>query len=262
LSRPFLVLQLSDPHIGAEWGDGDPVARLGDTVAAVHALEPRPDAVLISGDLADNGADAEYEQLRELVARLDTPLYALPGNHDDRAALRRHFDVPGAGDEPLQYAVELGPLRLVALDSMRVGEDRGELDAERLAWLQEALADAPETPTVIALHHPPLTTGIPAFDEFVLPLPDQRRLGNVVERHPQVCRIVAGHLHLAVAAELRGRSVLVAPSTYVQARLDFRADEIRFSSEPPGFAVHTLLDGELVSHVQAVEARGPLSQAP
>ena len=252
MSRPFLVVQLSDPHVGADWGDGDPVATLADTVAAVRALEPNPDAVLISGDLADNAADAEYEQLRELVSRIDAPLYVLPGNHDDRAALRRHFGVSGADDQPVQYAVDVGPVRLAVVDSMRVGEDRGELDVDRLAWLEEALADAPETPTVLALHHPPLTTGIPGFDEMGLPPADQETLGMVVERHSQVSRIVAGHLHRPVAAELHGRSVLVAPSTYVQARLDFGAEEIRFSAEPPGFAVHALLDGELVSHVQVV----------
>jgi 3',5'-cyclic-AMP phosphodiesterase len=253
VSRPFLVVQLSDPHVGADWaGDLDPVGRLAETVAAVRALEPKPDAVLITGDLADHAADAEYEQVRELVAPIDAPLYVLPGNHDDRAALRRHFELPGTGDQPLQYAVDLGPLRLVVLDTKCPGEDRGQLDAERLAWLQATLAEAPETPTVLALHHPPFTTGIAAFDVIGLAPADQRALGDVVARHPHVRRIVAGHFHLAVAAGLRGRSVVVAPSTYVQAKLEFGVEEARLTAEPPGFAVHTLVDGELVSHVQAV----------
>jgi 3',5'-cyclic-AMP phosphodiesterase len=253
VSRPFLLVQLSDPHVGAEWGGGvDPVARLAETVAAVRALEPSPDAVLISGDLADNGADAEYEQVRELVGRIEAPLHPLPGNHDDRAALRRLFGLPGAGDQPVQYAADLGPLRLVVVDTVRAGEDRGELDLDRLGWLEATLAEAPERPTMLALHHPPVRTGIAAIDEIGLPPADQRALGDVVARHPQVRGIVGGHLHLAVAAELRGRSVLVAPSTFVQAELDFDAHEISLSAEPPGFAVHTFLDGELVSHVQAV----------
>ena len=252
MSRPSLVVQLSDPHIGADWGDEDPVARLAATVAEVRALEPSPAAVLISGDLADHAADAEYEQLRELLAPIDAPLYALPGNHDGRAALRRHFDTPGADDEPLQYAVDVGPLRLVSLDTVVPGEDRGELDAARLGWLQTTLADAPETPTIVALHHPPLTTGASIFDEIGLAPADQLALGEVVRRHPQVRRIVAGHLHWTVTADLDGCGVLVAPSTYLQAELDFDADEIRLSAEPPGFVVHAWLDGELVSYVRAV----------
>jgi 3',5'-cyclic-AMP phosphodiesterase len=250
--RPFLLVQLSDPHVGADWGGGDSVAGLAAAVECVRTLVPNPDAVLVSGDLADHAADAEYEQVRRLLAPLEAPLYVLPGNHDDRLALRRHFGVPGAGQEPVQYAVDLGPLRLVVLDSKRVGEERGELDAGRLAWLEATLAAAPDVPTLLALHHAPLETGIPGFDQDGLPPEDRRALGKVVEAHPQVHRIVAGHMHRTMSAQLGGRSVLVVPSTYVQARLDFGADEIQLADEPSGFAVHAVLDGELVSHVQPV----------
>jgi 3',5'-cyclic-AMP phosphodiesterase len=249
---PFLLVQLSDPHVGADWGFGDPVAKLAAAVESVRDHVGSPDAVLISGDLAEHGAADEYERVRDLVGRLDAPLYVLPGNHDDRATLRRRFGLPGAGAEPVQYAVELGPLRLVVLDSTRPGEDPGELDADRLAWLEATLAAAPDVPTLLALHHPPVAIGIPAFDAIGLPTADRDALGEVVRAHPQVRGIVAGHVHRSVAAELGGRTVLAAPSTYVQARLDFGAEEIRFSDDPPGFAVHALLDGELVSHVQPV----------
>jgi 3',5'-cyclic-AMP phosphodiesterase len=250
--RPFLLVQLSDPHVGADWGGGDSVAMLAAAVASVRDLVPNPDAVLVSGDLADHAADAEYEQVRELLAPLEAPLYVLPGNHDDRLALRRHFGVPGAGQEPVQYAADLGPLRLVVLDSKRPGEERGELDADRLAWLEATLAAAPDVPTLLALHHPPLETGIPGFDEDGLPAADRLALGELVAAHPQVRRIVAGHFHRTSTAELGGRSVLVVPSTYVQARLEFGVEEIQISDEPSRFAVHAVLDGELVSHVQPV----------
>jgi 3',5'-cyclic-AMP phosphodiesterase len=252
MKRPFLLVQLSDPHVGAEWGDGDSVAMLAAAVESVRALVPNPDAVLISGDLADHAVDVEYEQVRELLAPVEAPLYVLPGNHDDRLALRRHFDVPGADGQPVQYAADLGPLRLVVLDSTRAGEDRGELDADRLAWLEATLAAAPGIPTLLALHHPPLATGIPGFDKVGLPPADRRALGMVIEAHPQVRRIVAGHMHRTISAELVGRNVLAVPSTYVQARLEFGAEEIRLSAEPCGFAVHAVLDGALVSHVQPV----------
>jgi 3',5'-cyclic-AMP phosphodiesterase len=229
---------------------------LAAAVASVRALEPNPDAVLISGDLADHAADVEYEQVIELLAPLDAPLYVLPGNHDDGRAMSRHFDVPGTDGRPVQYAADLGALRLVVLDSTRAGEDSGELDANRLAWLEATLAAAPRVPTLLALHHPPLATGIPGFDKVGLPKPDRRALGGVIEAHPQVRRIVAGHMHRTLTGELRGRNVLAVPSTYVQGRLEFGAEEIQVSDEPCGFAVHALFDGELVSHVQPVHS-GP-----
>ncbi|HYZ19263.1 MAG TPA: metallophosphoesterase [Gaiellaceae bacterium] len=247
-----MLVQLSDSHIGADWGDGDSVPRLAAAVAAVLAVVPSPEAVLVSGDLVDHGADAEYEQVRELLAPLEASLYVLPGNHDDRSALRRHFDVPGADAEPVQYAVGLGALRLVVIDTTRAGEERGDLDARRLAWLQATLAEDPDVPTLVAMHHAPVVTGIPGFDELALPPDDRRAFGEVVARHPHVRRIVAGHMHRTLSAGLAGRSVLVAPSTYVQARLELGAQEIELSSEPRGFAVHAFLDGELVSHVQLV----------
>jgi Icc protein len=252
MSRPFVLAQLSDPHIGAEWVDEDPGALLAAAVAAVRSMRPRPDAVLVSGDLAENATDAEYERVRELFAPLQAPLYVLPGNHDDRRALRRHFGVPGTGGDPIQYSVDLGALRLVVLDTTRPGEDPGALDAGRLGWLDAELAAPPQLPTLVAMHHPPLVIGAPAWDEIGLPAADRRALGEVVARHRQVRRLVAGHVHRPITGELAGRPVLAVPSTYVQARLNLGAEEIEFSAEPAGFAVHALLDGELISHVQPV----------
>ena len=254
MSRPFLLIQLSDPHIGASWGDGDPVAKFAAAIDGVLALERSPDAVLVSGDLADHAADGEYEELRALLGRIEAPLYVLPGNHDDRDALRRHFGVPGAGGEPVQYAVELGPMRLVVLDTTVPGQDGGRLDDGRLNWLDAELEAAPGVPTVVAMHHPPFAIGIPAWDAIGLPPADRQRLGEILGRHPHVQRVVAGHVHRAIAAELAGRPVLSVPSTYVQGLLDFGATELELSDDPPGFGVHALVDGKLVSHVQPVRA--------
>jgi 3',5'-cyclic-AMP phosphodiesterase len=253
MKRPFLLGQLSDPHIGADWGGGDPLAKLARVIDAVRAMRPAPDAVLVSGDLSEHATDAEYEQVRELLAPLETPLYVLPGNHDDGRALHRHFGVPGGGGEPVQYSVVLGPLRLVVLDTTRPGEDPGALDAARLDWLDAELAQAPELPTLIAMHHPPLATGVPAWDELGLPAADRRALAGVIERHRQVRRLVAGHVHRVMTADLAGRPVMTVPSTLIQGRLNIGSHEIELDpGEPSGFALHAMVDGQLVSHLQPV----------
>jgi 3',5'-cyclic-AMP phosphodiesterase len=252
MTRPFLLVQLSDPHVGASWVGRDPVAGLRAAVQSVLRLPDRPDAVLMSGDLAEHGADAEYEIVRDLLSQLGAPVHVLPGNHDDRDTLRRHFDLPGAAGAPVQYAVDLGPLRLVVLDSTRPGEDWGELDASRLGWLDAELAGAPDHATLIALHHPPASTGNAAWDEIGLRVPDRLALGEVLERHPHVRRVLAGHVHRPMTSEIAGRAVFAVPSTYAATRLKFNSGEIELAAEPPGFAVHALLDGELASHVQPV----------
>jgi Icc protein len=258
MTRPFLLAQLSDPHIGADWGDGDPVARFAAAVETVRAMRAPPHAVLVSGDLAEHATDAEYEQVKELLGRLEAPLYVLPGNHDDRRQLHRHFGVPGAGGEPVQYAVDLGAFRLVVLDTTRPGEDPGALDAARLEWLDAELAAAPELPTLVAMHHPPVVTGVPAWDELGLPAADRSALAAVISRHCQVRRLVAGHVHRVITGDLAGRPVLTVPSTLIQARLNIGSHEIELVREPAGFALHAMVDGELVSHVQPVyPAEGP-----
>jgi Icc protein len=251
VSPPFLLAQLSDPHIGADWAGGDPAAGLAAAVECVRAISPQPDAVLVTGDLADHAGDAEYERARELLAPLGTP-YVLPGNHDDRATLRRHFGLPGTGAEPIHYAVDLGPLRLIVLDSTLPGEDPGALDGEQLAWLQDALEASPGRPALLAMHHPPLRTGIAVWDDMGLAEPSRQALAEIVSRHAQVQRIVAGHVHRAITATLAGRSVLTVPSTYVQGRLDFTMREAELGPDPAGFAIHAVLDGELSSHLQPV----------
>jgi Icc protein len=220
------------------------VPRFAAAVEAVRSLAP--DAVLLSGDLAENAADQEYEQLREILEPLGVPAYVLPGNHDDGHALHRHFGVP----DPVRYSVDLGALRLVVLDSTIPGEDAGALGPDQLAWLDAELEAGPDALTLIALHHPPFVTGMRPLDELGLPAADRRALGEVLERHRQVRRVVAGHFHRVLTGDLAGVPVMTVPSTYVQFRLNFAAQEIEIAATPAGFGVHAVVDGELISHIE------------
>jgi Icc protein len=251
MSSPFRLVQLSDPHIGADWAEGDPTARLAAAVESVRALG-QPDAVLVSGDLADHGSDGEYDVVRELLAPLRAPVHVVAGNHDDRAVLRRHFDLPGTDGEPVQYSSDLGSLRLVVVDTTIPGEDPGALDSGRLEWLDAELAAAPEAPTVVAMHHPPILTGSRVWDDLGLPLADRVGLRDVIARHRHVRRVVAGHVHRAMIGELAGTPMLTVPSTYVQARLNFDSQELELTPDPAGFGVHVVVDGGLTSHVEPV----------
>ncbi len=248
--KPFVLVQLSDPHIGAAWISADPLTRLRAAVEAMRSRLGVPDAVVITGDLAEHASADEYAQVREELASLRGPVGVVPGNHDDRSALRRAFDLPGKDADPIRYCVDVGPLRLVMLDSTIPGEDGGELGSEQLSWLETTLADAPERPTLLLMHHPPLLTGMTPWDKIGLAERSRLDLAAIATRNPQVRAILAGHIHRPMVGSIGGRVAVAAPSTYVQARLDLAAEKLVFAEEePPALAVHTLLDGELVSHV-------------
>ncbi|HWC49847.1 MAG TPA: phosphodiesterase [Solirubrobacterales bacterium] len=246
---PVLLAQLSDLHICDEWEGVDPVAQVERVVEAIRALPNRPDAVLVSGDLADDGSLENYARARELMERLDAPLYVLAGNHDDRGRLREAFALPGAGDEPINYTAEVGGLRLVLFDSIVPGRDAGEYSQEQLRWLDETLLEQPEAPTLLALHHSPLPTGVPEWDAINLTAADREALAEVVARHPQLRVIVGGHLHRTAAGAVGGCAVLSAPSACLQVRPNYEHDEVDFVG-PPGFALHVLRGGELSSQVE------------
>lgn len=252
MAKPNLLVQLSDLHIGGNERGLDPVPRLEAVIEAVRSLPNRPDAALVSGDLTDDGAAEGYRIAGEMLARLEVPLHVIPGNHDDRGRLRKAFDLPGTGEEPVNYSRWVGELRLVAFDSIVPGQDPGDFPPEQLRWLDEELAAEPEAPTLLALHHPPLSTGIAEWDAINLSTSQREALAEVVARHPQLRAIVGGHLHRVAASALAGRPVLAAPSTYWQVRPDFEEGNEVHVVDTPGFAIHALRAGELYSQAESV----------
>ena len=215
---------------------------------AVGALRPAPNALVVTGDVAESGAAREYERARELLAPLTMPVHAIPGNHDDAGELRAVF----GGDGPHGFGVRVGGIRLVAMDSTRPGHDDGSLSADRLAWLGEQLAVEPATPTVVGMHHPPLLTGIPSLDVLGLPEDNRRALAEVLAANPQVRRVVAGHVHRAAFATLGHCGVVACPASFLEARLEIGGTILDLAEAAPGFALHVALGDECATHVQVV----------
>jgi Icc protein len=255
---PKLLVQLSDTHIRMPgelaYRRVDTAAFLTQAIVSVLALAQAPEAVLVTGDLTDFGRAAEYAHLRSLLAPLACPVYLMPGNHDDRSELRRAFPehawLRQSGDAFLQYVVDLGGLRLVAIDTSVTKAPHGELGEEHLAWLDAALAEDRATPTIVAMHHPPFATFIGHMDEIGL-RQGERGLAAVIERHPQVERIVCGHLHRSIQTRFAGTIAMTAPSTAHAVTLDLTNNAAsEFAMQPPGFLVHAWSEtGRVVSHL-------------
>jgi 3',5'-cyclic AMP phosphodiesterase CpdA len=207
-----------------------------------------PDALLIGGDVADGADDREYARAAELLGRLPMPVFVLPGNHDDPARLAALL---GVAEAP--FAVEVGGgVRLVGLDTTVVGSGSGALDADARAWLADTLAAAPEAPTIVALHHPPVVIGFDCLDEIRLDPDDARAFAAIVADAPQVVRVVAGHVHRTVFGMIGGRPFAACPSTYLQARLALDGGPLEMVPEPPAMFLHVWRDGELVTHVHPI----------
>jgi 3',5'-cyclic-AMP phosphodiesterase len=250
-----LIAQLSDPHVDVGPGGTGSAEALEAAVRAVLALDPAPDAVLVSGDLTHLSDARSYERVRELLAPLPMPVHVLPGNHDDREALRAWFtdDRPeGAHGDPFHYTVQCGVVRLVVCDTTQPGRADGRLSTEALAWFEAQVAAEPTAPTIVAMHHAPLLTGIGPMDAIGLPAADREALGSLLSRFEHVRRVVAGHVHRAAFGMLGGCPVFACPSTHLQIKLD-PGPEIVLEPAPPSFALHAaLLGGGIVTLVQPV----------
>lgn len=257
--KRFLLAQVSDMHIKAggnlSYRVVDTESSLARCIRAVEALPQRPDAAIFTGDLTDFGRPAEYDNLRRLLAPLSMPVFLLPGNHDEPQNLRAAFPSHAylrQSEHFVDFAIDDFPLRIVALDSTVPRESGGALRDAQLTWLDATLAAAPRKPTIVALHHPPFSTGIGHMDR--IGLADPGPLEAVIARHPHVERVIAGHVHRAIVKRFAGTIASTAPSPSHQVALDLADDAAsRFVLEPPGFQLHLWREGAgVVSHTAAI----------
>jgi 3',5'-cyclic-AMP phosphodiesterase len=258
----MLIAQITDTHVQMPGGlldrNYDTAANLERAVHHLNAMTPRIDVVLLTGDAVDAGTPGEYARLREILSGLQAPLFVIPGNHDERDAMRRAFEpdgyLPHAGF--LQYTLEDWPVRLIALDTLIAGEHGGRLCDTRLQWLAARLREAPDRPTVIFMHHPPFRTGLAVMDAMGFDGADA--LARVVEANPQVRQIIAGHIHRPIMTRFGGTIASVCPSTAQQAALDLRPNPYLAVVMEPAAAALLWWDeagGTLVHHLSQIGTR-------
>jgi 3',5'-cyclic-AMP phosphodiesterase len=253
-----IIAQITDTHIREAgtlaYRRVETGGYLARAVEHLLAMTPRPDVVLATGDLVDTGGVAEYRRLRTLLRPLPMPVYLIPGNHDDRTALREVFaDQPYLPREGfLHFVVEGWPVRLIGLDTLVPGNGSGLMCADRLGWLAARLDEAPDRPTVIFMHHPPFATGIVHMD--ALGLAGAEGLAAIVARHPEVERVLCGHLHRPIQVRWAGTVASTAPSTAHQVVLDLAEDAAAtFAMEPPACQLHVWRAGTgLISHTSYI----------
>jgi Icc protein len=266
-AHPILIAQISDLHVkppGAlAYGKVDTAAALARCITELNRLAPRPELVVISGDLADTPRAEEYGHLATLLAPLAIPYAAIPGNHDDRGLLRAALpEQPYASaDGALNSLHRVGDLDVVLIDSSVPGAPHGELDAATLAWLDATLAASATRPALLFLHHPPFVTGIAHMD--AQNLRNAADLAVVLQRHPRARLVAAGHVHRATLTTFAGVAATICPAPNHAVALDLDARlPPSFRVEPPAFHLHAWFSGKgygsvVTHHVPIGDFDGP-----
>jgi 3',5'-cyclic-AMP phosphodiesterase len=251
------LVHLSDTHIlptpdDRLYGSVDTLANLRDVLDRIAAANLRPDAIIVSGDLANGGEEDSYRRLRLVLdaarERFGAPLFVAMGNHDARGPMRVGLLNEPASDEPYDYVGWVDDLRIVVLDSSVPGSAAGDLDAGQLAWLRSVLSETAAEGTLIVLHHPPMFGPVPVINALVLRNPEA--LADAI-RDTDVIGVLAGHAHHPIVGSLAGVPCFAAPATAYTVD-PLTAGMMLRGVEGPGFGVVHLYSRAMVASAVAL----------
>jgi 3',5'-cyclic-AMP phosphodiesterase len=246
-----LVAHVSDTHFG---GPADARERAERIIAHLNAMDPRPDVLLVSGDIADHGTAEEYAEARDVLDAWTGPRSLATGNHDVRTEFVRGL-LDREADGPVLHALDGPGFRILVLDSLVDAvdgqrQDHGALGPDQLEWLDRRLAED-DRPTFVSLHHPPLDIGLELMAPILLRDPEP--LGEVIASHPHVQALLVGHAHTACTTTFAGRPVLIGGGSASTVTMDAEQLPRIWEAAPPSFALHLLHeDGRLTSHWRAL----------
>jgi 3',5'-cyclic-AMP phosphodiesterase len=246
-----VIAHVSDTHFGGPPEARDRAERL---LAHLDAMSPRPDLLLVSGDIADHGTAEEYAEARAVLDAWTGPLALATGNHDVRSEFVRGL-LDREADGPVLHAVDGPGCRVLVLDSLVDAvdgqrQDHGVVGPDQLDWLDRQLAgDA--RPAFVSLHHPPVDIGLELMAPILLR--DPAPLAEVVSRHDHVVAILVGHAHTACTTTFAGRPVLIGGGSASTVTMDAEPVPRIWEAAPPTLALHLLHDdGRLTTHWRAL----------
>jgi 3',5'-cyclic-AMP phosphodiesterase len=241
-----LIAQITDLHLRDDDADPchDPAQAMLDAFAMIAAMDQRPDAIVLTGDIIDRSA-LGYGRAQSLLRHAPVPLLPMPGNHDRPQEFRDAF--AGWADfapNHLSFTHQIGDAVLIALDSNLSG-GKGGVDGIRLRWFEDALAHV-TGPVILALHHPPFWTGAPHLDKDGFA--GAAQLAQLIAGGP-VCRVIAGHSHRSMQTLWAGvvASTCAAISHGLSLSLTKRHPHQPVCL-PPTYELHLAKAGSFVSH--------------
>jgi 3',5'-cyclic AMP phosphodiesterase CpdA len=225
----MIIAQISDTHIALDTSDAD--QRIRDfelTVADINALEPAPDVIVHTGDIVHNGRRDEYAQAVVTLAKARAPVCVMVGNKDNRANLREAFSACGylvPGSDFIDYAIDDYPVRLIALDTLNPGSNKGDFCRERVGNLIDLIDAETTKPIAVFTHHPPFE--VPVGPD---PLHFETRdmmlgLRRALQHSGRVVAVFSGHVHRAATGHVESIPATVMPCIATTLRKgDYPAD--------------------------------------
>ena len=256
-------VHLTDLHIlSSESGllKGERTAhKLRQIMARIHEMEVRPDFFILTGDLANDGKEAEYRTLNGLLGELrsfDAPLILGLGNHDQRVPFRQIVLGEESADEsrPYYHSAMFDGLRVIMLDSKVPDAVHGELDAPQLAWLEAELQRPAPLGNLIAIHHPPVFSTVEPLNEHGLR--NSLELAQTIKGH-HVHAILSGHIHYAHIASFHGTLSVTTPATAYTFDPGFQNDFRAINGS--GFTLGSLRGGQFYADPIAMREQSELS---
>ena len=243
----MLIAQITDFHIVEKnnkyYGFAHTSENLALCVENINQLIPKPDLVLVTGDITNTGLEEECKQASLLLSKLKTPYYIIPGNHDNPTVMKKVFNkhcpiiATQQSSTFINYVIDDYDLRLIAVDSTYQDHAGGELCETRLTWLDEQLAKDTLKPTIIFMHHPPVNIGVNEtdLDGFI----GAEKLGKIIEKYNNIERIISGHVHLQTHTRWHGTIITTAPSVSMKLVLDLtKKKPSQFVLEAPSYLLH------------------------
>lgn len=257
----MIIAQISDTHIDPDHENGG--ARLRDLEACVddiNSMDPSPDFVIHTGDIAHNGDDGKYRLALGALDNLKPPLFVCSGNRDERSLLLERFNI-GRRLMPdsryVQYVVDDFPIRVIALDTISDLGNQGAYCQERAKNLRDALSSDRQRTTVVLMHHPPFEVTESKYPKQYDPWDGAERLAWALDGQRQVIRGFCGHAHRHAFGTVAGIPFSCVPSVARDLRLgDFDSGFM----DGPVYHVHTF-DGVGAFMTELRSARGATSTA-
>jgi Icc protein len=239
------LIQITDPHIGPRrdyrLAGVETLETLRQVLAEIGSFTAPPDLICVTGDIAAEGAAEAYRLFTQQIQFLELPYQWLPGNHDDARVIQEGFTAA-----PYWPLLELGTWRVISLNTAQPEQVGGHLADEELGFLAHCLAEDPQAPTLLFMHHPPIPFGCAWLD--AQRIDNAERLEAILRQHTNVRGIFTGHVHQEFHTHWAGTELYTTPATCFQFRASSR--DFALSDQPPGYRrINLHADGSLTTDV-------------